>query len=946
LELLELGTWSEERKVAQSAQQTVGAGGDQFYVTHCTTADSVLNNPGYSVRAASSDDHDALDAALRHPPYELPIDMWRNLPSAEQAPRRLARVEHDGGVWAVHSAYLAKDSVGRDRSYFSHLILVPDADPAAVLRSWGADGWVKSYPQGPGAPKKIPGSARLPVGSLVSDDTLTAFLSNNPPGPLELATTVCPARLRGAVGDRRELFARVLWGLLLFAEEEEEDRRRFYIHAEPGVVALLLYGAVRLLPQSVIDGLTFSTFEPYHRNIRDYRLTEVVGTYLGPPENGKGLDADLGTTRGIALDTIVSARSAPELRRPMAELPAGLSALIELASDGEWDLLPAVRNAVGADAAGLPRAGKALVRARGLARVDAGEVDIDELLALQEDRLAAEELRTREAVVWPVVRAAAIDPRRSDVRVAFRELLSDADHFKDLWEEAVEAILKEDFRTWDARWTVLREVAPAEAKKLLTKLVASEKNEGKLARLPTDVRARLRTACGDVSLLPPRALLVPVGMGELEPLLAGPPEWAGYTAFVLMAKDDLNWLPHIPAANRVQMRTRAREYLQSAPAPALAAYVHAARPFLDNDPSFLADLFAPYSPGAARLMDRLLTATTLEPGDWMKLVETVGLVQNEWGEFLLEKDHLARLLVGLGGDGIGCGVWQGYLSALTPALISPNLVTVAGDVEAAAVHEWERVVHSQLRTAADQLTAAGVKLAQALPEGGVARLFAATNLLTWVEKPGLAERDGADEVKYACETFEIDPLHLVEMAYRTGGYDQLDPASEPQEFAPLLAMFRACFPVDPNFNTAGRAVREIIRLSRSCPARSRGALQVRLLHGCVWEGHYRALLLAEWKETLQPNALAWLSEQVNRPAKKAAPKAGSKTGPVEAEAVPVEDEAGADEVNPDEDEASGTSKKARRAEKKTHTKTKKSGCLGLFLLVVACAAIGAAVAFL
>src|SRR5205085_1161712 len=100
--------------------------------------------------------------------------------------------------------------------------------------------------------------------------------------------------------------------------------------------ALLLYGAVRLLPPRVAGDLTFSTFEPYHRNIRDYRLADVVGTYLGPPESGKGLEADLGTTRGIALDTIVPARSSAELRKPA---PTGVSDLVELAARGEWHLL-------------------------------------------------------------------------------------------------------------------------------------------------------------------------------------------------------------------------------------------------------------------------------------------------------------------------------------------------------------------------------------------------------------------------------------------------------------------------------------------------------------------------------------------------------------------------------------------------------------------------------
>lgn len=60
--------------------------GNQFYVTHCAPADSVLNNPGYSVRAASSRDAELLNAALRLPPYELPIEMWKDLPAVEGLP--------------------------------------------------------------------------------------------------------------------------------------------------------------------------------------------------------------------------------------------------------------------------------------------------------------------------------------------------------------------------------------------------------------------------------------------------------------------------------------------------------------------------------------------------------------------------------------------------------------------------------------------------------------------------------------------------------------------------------------------------------------------------------------------------------------------------------------------------------------------------------------------
>jgi hypothetical protein len=321
----------------------VGRGGDQFYVTHCATADSVLNNPGYSVRAASSTVPAALDAAFRYPPYELPIDMWKALPPVVATPRRLARTKNqDGGVWAVHSAYLAKDTVGRDRSYFSHLLRLPAAEPAAVLRSWGADGWVTAHP--PGAPKELPG-AKLPVGTLVGDAALTAFLGDAPSGPTDLNVTVCPPRLRGAVGERRDLFARFFLAVLLVTEDEN---RRLYVHAEPGLVALLTYGAVRLLPRSIAADLTFSTYEPHQRNIRDYKLARVIGTYLGAAD--KGLDGDLSAGRNLVLDTFVPARSSAELRKPLNDvLPPGMKDLVKLAAQDGWARVDEIHRSVGGE---------------------------------------------------------------------------------------------------------------------------------------------------------------------------------------------------------------------------------------------------------------------------------------------------------------------------------------------------------------------------------------------------------------------------------------------------------------------------------------------------------------------------------------------------------------------------------------------------------------------
>ncbi len=931
--------------MVQSVQPAAGTVGDQFYVTHCATADSVLNNPGYAVRAASAADPGALDAALHYPPYELPIDMWRDLPAAAAAPRRLARTEHPaGGAWVVHSAYLEKDSVGRDRSYLSHLLHLPAADPAAVLRSWGADGWATSYPAG--APKTLPGGARLPVGTLVSDAALTAFLGDSPAGPVELGPTVCPARWRGPAADRRALFARFLRAVLALADEGNEHRHRLYVHAEPGLTALLLYGAVRLLPARVSDRLTFSTFEPYHRNFRDDTLPEVVGTYLGAPD--RGLDADLGTTRGVALDTFVPARSSPELRAAGAP-PAGLDDLIDLAERGEWELLPAVRAAVGADVRGLPRAGAALARARGLVRVDAGVATIDELLVLQADRLGADELAARAAALWPKVKEAAL--ARADVRAAFRDLIAGAERVRELWEEAVEAVLREDFRRWDARWAVLREVLGTdEARKLLNRLVGSDKNEARLAKVPTDGRAKLRAACADVGLPPPRALLVPVGLGELEPLLTARPEWAGYTAFALAADDALGWLAHLPPSTRAQMRARARAFLLAAPPAAVAAYVRAARPHLDADAGLLDAPFKPYSDGAARLMDTLLAAGALEPADWLSLCKSVGLTQDEWGAYLLEKDRLATLLVGLGGGGTGREVWAAYLDLLTPALVAPDLIAADPDTDPQAVHDWERTVHAHLRTAAERLTTGGVKLAPALPEGGVARLFAANALVRWADHPGTAERDGPDELAHACAAFGVDRLGLVRAAYRKGGFDRLDLPAQLSHLDPVVGLFRTAFPVDGEYRAARAAVTEWLKLSAACPPAARGYFQAHFVLACVPEGHYATLLAEQRHHAFDPLAESMIRQRLANPSRKAGPKyAPPARAAVEvvAEARPVDDE-GEDAADP-EAGVKRTGKSDRRGSKKAaagpHRRAGNSSRLWLVAGVVLALALVVAAAF-
>src|SRR5947209_8303252 len=170
---------------------------DQVFVTHCLQSDSVRNETGFSIRAASTDDPELLKFAADYPAYELPLDMLANEPGPAQAPRRLALVPAPRGVALVHSAYVGEDTMGRRGNFFTHIIFYPQLTAAAALESWGADAWQTAYPRG--APKKLPPLDDQPIkGSAIHADNLARFLAAKPIDRTgELATLLYPSRLHG-----------------------------------------------------------------------------------------------------------------------------------------------------------------------------------------------------------------------------------------------------------------------------------------------------------------------------------------------------------------------------------------------------------------------------------------------------------------------------------------------------------------------------------------------------------------------------------------------------------------------------------------------------------------------------------------------------------------------------------------------------------------------------
>ncbi|MCE9560471.1 MAG: hypothetical protein K8U57_00305 [Planctomycetes bacterium] len=832
-----------------AATQPATATGDQFYVTHCLTADSVMNSPGYSVRAASAvDSSDVLKRVLEYPPYEIPLDMWREKPTKTQAPRRLARTKNPaGGVWAVHSVYLEKDTMNRDRSYFTHIINLPTSvDAASVLESWDSDAWVKEYAQG--APKSLR-KCSVPVGSKISRTTLSAFISKPVSGPTELSAVVCPARFRTDVAARRSLVGRFLKAIILLTEAQKagEGRDRLFVHAEPGLVAMLLYAATRILPPGVTADLTFSTFEPSHRAIRDYKLATVVGTYLGLP--GKGLDQDLVTSRGFGIDAIQPEKSSPELLESQPLTP-GISELLELAAAGDWELLEDVHKLIGTEAGAIEKVPATIGLARAVTKLNRGGLGSEDLLALKADRRGAAILAQRADKVWEFLKDAVISD--ANLRANFKDWIAEPERLKAYRREACEALVKGEFDNWDTRWILIREVADAEQFKLQAD--HAQKNLDRyLPTMPIQARDRVRAVCAESGVWPDHHLLAPINLDELDSMLATnvSASWQGYTCFAVMGPDEKNWLADASKPYRPSMRERVRHHLMLAPAAVLTGYLKHAKDYVSTMPGFLYDFLRPFRPECIPFLSRLIDAgaDVIEAGDWVKLLgelDIYGERTKEWAGFLLKNDHLAKLLGGFKADPAATQVWEGYLNLLGPELIN-------GD-------EWERIVYMQLTKARQLLGAANVPLKNVAPSGGPRKLKAADTLLGLMANPATIDTMEHGQLLEAFQVFGIEPLDGLRRFYLRCNFPSIDLNIDPRPLKPFADAFQACYPITHEYNSARMAIANWIGLSASCPDTTRGAFQLYFMRECVPVHWHNNILNEAPRIVLHPMAVAQISQ--------------------------------------------------------------------------------------
>jgi hypothetical protein len=345
---------------------------EQLYVTHCLRGDSVLGQEGFGVRASSSTDPVVLQFALGLPDHVLPSTAEGPALSPGQAPRRLARIEMpDGRIALIHSVYLGHDTRGRTGSYFTHALVYDRLAPLDALRAWAAPQWRAAYPAG--APRDLPAFDGVPVGAVLSDSLLTAFLE--------------PA----ATARRRDWLRLLLVACRRILRATEEERGYLFLRAEPHVVAMLLYGVVRLLPDAQIGRLTFSTYECPGESLREQRHARILGAWTASGPSWPNIEQL--QRRGYPLD-LETEPSASEL---WGEISPGIDRLVDLAARGEWAAIEDVHALWqrGETAVSDDFAGAALVQPV-VRRLHASTATAEDVAALLGHRIGREWLREME----------------------------------------------------------------------------------------------------------------------------------------------------------------------------------------------------------------------------------------------------------------------------------------------------------------------------------------------------------------------------------------------------------------------------------------------------------------------------------------------------------------------------------------------------------------------
>jgi hypothetical protein len=291
---------------------------EQVYCTHCTYGTSALEQRegeladrvlGYSARAGSAErnelrnDYRAIERFLYYYlPSDTPPEEKQRLDAAA-APRRLFFCPSMGRLQMVGQvAYRQYDTAGRLGSYFAHVLFADRAgggwSVVDCLRLWDAP-WITE--DSPNHPFKLSSLARLDevwagVPPAIGDDALWQFLQPSLPAGGDNAGLLAGSRWQDAPAQQRiDLLANTLQGLLALGAQRREN---VLLVVEPSIAALVFYGVARLLPKSLAEGLSFSTYEP---NAERLPVTLAATTFFDPQTTD--IRTDLYRRRGLVINT-------------------------------------------------------------------------------------------------------------------------------------------------------------------------------------------------------------------------------------------------------------------------------------------------------------------------------------------------------------------------------------------------------------------------------------------------------------------------------------------------------------------------------------------------------------------------------------------------------------------------------------------------------------------
>jgi hypothetical protein len=627
---------------------------DQLYFTHCLYDEGLSREAGFGVRASSTRDPLLLRFALEYPPYELPAALGGGEASA---PRRLALVRVPGGRSAlIHSVPRSGDDRGRANNFFSHVVFAADLPPHDALAAWAAPAWAADCPAG--ADKEIPPLADLPRGRAVGDRALTAFLQvESHATGRALATLTCPPRLANDRGQRRRLLSLTLRGCLLALQAgPAAPRGRFYLLAEPGLVALLLYGAARLLPQAVTRGLTFSTYENALTTLRSYRHAQVVGTWLADP--ARGLGAEFFSERGYALDT-VNDRCSDEL----ADDPdPALEEWVELAARGEWASIERLHGLLGKTTTSVVAYKEGVEAARLARKLAAGRASVEDVLALRRAPWGGPILEQHRDTVWPIVRDGCLSEPR--LREEFADLL--LKHLPDLEGRGARALQQTPPGNWQPYWRVLWSVlqgSPARLRESFERILPEPPYPPALcfAMLIELQPLQLSPADPRVPLL---ALLRNFGGESLDQFARSllPREWFVWAVCYALLRPD--------------SRDDAARHIHEGDDELVRLFWQQFRLLKDESQrrAILAALVATAGGRGPAFLGRLLAGGCgLRPDTLSWLLEALGAWQRDWAEFWGRDDHLGQLLERVREFGEEGGpVWDCFCGEIDRGVLPPG----------------------------------------------------------------------------------------------------------------------------------------------------------------------------------------------------------------------------------------------------------------------------------